>query len=144
MLNRVQRYNKYFKYTTIISQGATLLISLGHMEHSLTLAMPSLSAPLCPRATGAHTPHPAWHIRAPPTPAPTRYRGENLWSLSIRCAPYVRTCVYILWNIGLSHKEFGFLTTCIVLVSYCPLGVSACSFLLSPSWEILCISIRVF
>ncbi len=29
---------------TIISQGATLLISLGNMEHSLTLAMPRKQA----------------------------------------------------------------------------------------------------
>ena len=38
----------------------------------------ALCSPLCPsRAPQAHTARPAWHIRAPPTPAPTRYSARE-------------------------------------------------------------------
>jgi hypothetical protein len=49
--------------------------------HAVSLCSPLRLSPVralsLPRAAGAHTPHRAWHIRAPPTPAPTRYSARE-------------------------------------------------------------------
>ena len=66
----------------------------------------AVSPPLCPRAAGAHISRPAWHIRAPPTPAPTRYIFplptlsippdciKSMVSLLIRCSFLSRSYLF--------------------------------------------------